>query len=358
MRKPLLYQSGRYAIVLFALLAVFGSAVAQAQTEASAIGTAPLPSLRSATGWLNSKPLTSQDLKGKVVLVDFWDYSCINCIRAVPYVRAWADKYRVNGLVVIGVHTPEFDVEKQTANVQKAVTRFGITYPVALDNNQAIWNGFHNEVWPAHYFIDAKGKVRFIHIGEGNYDKSERELQTLLKEASAASSLPSGTVAVHGQGAQAAADGHDVLSPETYVGYSRAAHFASPGGLVQDDAHSYTAPAHPALNEWGFAGKWADQYQVAVAVAPDARIVFRFHARDLHLVLGPGAGGKPVRFRVSVDGHAPGAAHGVDTDAQGNGVVKEHRLYQLIRQNAPIADHTFVIEFEDAGVQANSFTFG
>jgi thiol-disulfide isomerase/thioredoxin len=332
-------------------------AAAQASEEQSIVGTSPLPSLAGSTGWLNSKPLTAKDLKGKVVLVDFWDYSCINCIRAVPYVRAWADKYKASGLVVIGVHTPEFDVEKELPNVQKATEKFGITYPVALDSNYKIWNGFHNQYWPAHYFIDAKGKVRYEHFGEGKYDESERWIQQLLKEANSGS-MPAGTVSVHGQGAQAAADTHDVGSPETYIGYARAEHFSSPGGLRKDQAQVYTEPAHPGLNDWGLGGKWIDHGQVAVLQAAGGKIAFRFHARDLHLVLGPGANGKPVRFRVTIDGHAPGTSHGVDTDAQGSGVVKDHRLYQLIRQSGPINDHTFSIEFLDPGVQAFSFTFG
>ncbi|MGC1296889.1 MAG: cytochrome c biogenesis protein DipZ, partial [Alloacidobacterium sp.] len=258
---------------------------------------------------------------------------------------------------VIGVHTPEFDIEKQMPNVQKAVNKFGITYPVALDNNLAIWNAFHNQYWPAHYFIDAKGKVRFEHFGEGEYDKSEQWIQQLLKEANPKMTLAT-TASIHGQGVQAAADTNDVHSPETYIGYDRAEHFASPGGIKQNAEHVYTEPAHLRLNEWGFAGKWLDHQQVAVLRSPGGKIVFRFHARDLHLVLGPTPDGKPVRFRVTIDGQAPGENHGVDTDAQGNGTVTDHRLYQLVRQKGTITDHTFTIEFLDAGVQAFSFTFG
>jgi thiol-disulfide isomerase/thioredoxin len=329
----------------------------EAQEPPSIVGSSPLSGLSGATGWINSTPLTAKQLKGKVVLVDFWDYSCINCIRAIPYVRAWAEKYKDSGLVVIGVHTPEFDIEKQLPNVQKAVTKFGIPYPVALDNNYAIWNAFHNQYWPAHYFIDAKGKVRYEHFGEGEYDQSERWIQDLLKEVNA-KTMPASTVSVHGQGVQAAADMNDVRSPETYVGYARAEHFASPGGIKRDTEQLYSEPTHPRLNEWGLAGKWLDHGQVAVLGAAGGKIVFRFHARDLHLVLGPTADGKPVRFRVTIDGKAPGADHGVDTDAQGNGVVTEHRLYQLVRQKGVITDHTFVIEFQVSGVQAFSFTFG
>jgi thiol-disulfide isomerase/thioredoxin len=290
-------------------------------------------------------------------LVDFWDYSCINCIRAIPYVRAWADKYKDSGLVVIGVHTPEFDIEKEMPNVQKAVNKFGITYPVVLDNNYAIWNAFHNQAWPAHYFIDSKGKVRYEHFGEGEYEESERWIQELLKESNA-KSMPAGTVGVQGQGVQAAADMNDIRSPETYIGYARAEHFASSGGIKRDAEQLYTEPNHLRLNDWDLAGKWLDHQQVAVLGSAGGKIVFRFQARDLHLVLGPRIDGKPVRFRVTIDGQAPGVNHGVDTDAQGNGVVTEHRLYQLVRQKGAIADHTFVIEFQEPGVQAFSFTFG
>lgn len=334
-----------------------GFATAQAQDAPSIVGSMPLPSLAGSTGWINSKPLTAKDLKGKVVLIDFWDYSCINCIRAVPYIRAWAEKYKDSGLVVIGVHSPEFDEEKLRPNVEKAVQRFGITYPVAIDSNYAIWTGFHNQYWPAHYFIDAKGKVRFEHFGEGEYDQSERWIQQLLKEANA-TSAPSGIASVHGQGVQAAANMNEIESPETYIGYQRAAHFASPGGIKRDAEHLYADPGKLQLNDWGLVGNWIDHGQNAVLQSAGGKIVFRFHARDLHLVLGPGMNAKPVRYRVTMDGKPLGANHGVDTDAQGNGVVTEHRLYQLIRQSGTPTDHTFAIEFLDPGVQAFSFTFG
>lgn len=334
-----------------------GTPLAEAQEPPSIVGSSPLHSLSEATGWINSSPLTAKQLKGKVVLVDFWDYSCINCIRTVPYIRAWAEKYKDSGLVVIGVHTPEFDFEKQLPNVQKAVQKFGITYPVALDSNYAIWNAFHNEYWPAHYFIDAKGKVRYEHFGEGEYDQSERWIQELLKEAHA-KSVSTSMVSVHGQGAQAAADMNDVRSPETYIGYARAENFASPNGLRRDVERSYTVPDHLHLNQWALAGQWVDHRQAAALESAGGRIVFRFHARDLHLVLGPAQDGKPVHFRITIDGQAPGENHGMDTDAQGNGVVIDHRLYQLVRQKGPITDHTFVIEFLAPGVQAFSFTFG
>lgn len=346
----------RMKAIVAAVVLGLGCMGAVAQQKApSAIGTYPLSGLSGATGWLNSKPLTAKELKGKVVLVDFWDYSCINCIRAVPYVRAWAEKYKASGLVVIGVHTPEFDFEKQQANVQKAALRFGITYPVALDSDYKIWNAFHNQYWPAHYLIDATGKVRFEHFGEGGYEESEQQIQQLLKEANA--KMPAGKAVVDAQGIQAAADVNDVKSPETYIGYARAEHFASPGGLIKDGTGNYSTPGQLALNQWGLVGRWVDGQQVALLQDAGGKIVFRFHARDLHLVLGT-VSAKPVRFRVTVDGHAPGDNHGVDTDAQGNGVVKDHRLYQLVRQKGAIVDHTFTIEFLDAGAQAFSFTFG
>jgi thiol-disulfide isomerase/thioredoxin len=346
------------ALIVATCLALLTSRIVlQAQEPPSIVGSSPLHGLSGATGWINSKPLAANELKGKVVLVDFWDYSCINCIRAIPYIRAWAEKYKDSGLVVIGVHTPEFDIEKQPPNVLRAVQKFGITYPVAIDSDQKIWNAFHNEYWPAHYFIDAKGKVRYEHFGEGEYDQSERWIQKLLKEANA-SPMAAGPVSVKGQGVEAAPDMNDARSPETYIGYARAKNFWSSGGIKRDVEQNYTEPKKLYLNEWGLAGKWNDHQQVAVLGAAEGKIVFRFHARDLHLVLGPGTDGNPVRFRVTIDGQAPGENHGVDTDAQGNGTVTEHRLYQLVRQKGSIADHTFAIEFLDPGVQAFSFTFG
>lgn len=354
-RKLNLPVVGALAVILSPL--AFGGSPVAAQAPPSIVGSSPLNGLSGGTGWINSKPLTAKQLKGKVVLIDFWDYSCINCIRAIPYVRAWADKYKDSGLVVIGVHAPEFDIEKQMPNVQKAVNKFGITYPVVLDNDHAIWNAFHNQYWPAHYFIDAQGKVRYEHFGEGEYDQSERWIQQLLKEANA-KPMSATTVSVHGQGVQAAADMDDVRSPETYIGYAREEHFASPGGIRRDTEQLYTEPSHLRTNEWGLAGRWVDHEQVAVLRSAGGKIVFRFHARDLHLVLGPSPEGEPVHFRVTIDGQAPGENHGVDTDTLGNGIVTDHRLYQLVRQKGPITDHTIVIEFQDAGVQAFSFTFG
>jgi cytochrome c biogenesis protein CcdA/thiol-disulfide isomerase/thioredoxin len=317
----------------------------------------PMPSLSGAVAWLNSPPLTAAGLKGKVVLVDFWTYSCINCLRTIPYVRAWAEKYRDQGLVVIGVHAPEFAFEKNLANVKKAVADLKIGYPVAIDNDYTIWRAFNNQYWPAHYFIDAEGRIRHHHFGEGDYDGSERVIQQLLAEAGKTASSGGALVAVSASGAEAAADMSDVGSPETYIGYDRAEHFVSPGGPVQDAAHVY-AVGMPRLNEWGLSGDWTIGGEHAVLTEKDGAIVYRFHARDLHLVLGPATDGAPVRFRVTIDGAPPGDSHGIDVDANGWGVVTDQRLYQLVRQSGAIADRTFKIQFLDPGVQAYAFTFG
>jgi cytochrome c biogenesis protein CcdA/thiol-disulfide isomerase/thioredoxin len=315
-----------------------------------------LPSLAGATEWLNSSPLTADGLKGKIVLVDFWTYSCINCLRAIPYVRAWADKYKDQGLVVIGVHAPEFAFEKNVKNVRSAVAELKIDYPVAIDNDYAIWRAFGNQYWPAHYFIDAQGQIRHHHFGEGDYDESERVIQQLLAEAGK-TGLSADLVAVNASGAEAAPDMTNVASPETYVGYDRAENFISPGGAVQDAQHVYAAST-PRLNEWALSGDWTVGKEDAVLNEKGGSIVYRFHARDLHLVLGPGPDGKPVRFRVTIDGMAPGNSHGTDTGFDGQGAVTGQRLYQLIRQSGDISDHTFAIEFLDPGVAAYAFTFG
>jgi cytochrome c biogenesis protein CcdA/thiol-disulfide isomerase/thioredoxin len=315
-----------------------------------------LPPLVGATEWLNSMSLTREALKGKVVVIDFWTYSCINCLRTIPYVRAWAHKYKDQGLVVIGVHAPEFAFEKTIKNVRSAVADLKIDYPVAIDNDYAIWRAFNNQYWPAHYFIDAEGRIRHHHFGEGDYDQSEHTIQRLLAEAGK-TDVSADLVAVNAAGAEAAPDTNNIGSPETYVGYDRAENFISPGGAVEDNRHLY-APATPRLNEWALAGDWTIGKEDAVLNEPGGSIVYRFHARDLHLVLGPGPDGKPVRFRVTIDGAAPSDSHGTDVDADGQGIVSGQRLYQLIRQNGKIADHTFEIRFLDPGVQAYAFTFG
>ena len=332
----------------------------QAKPKAEETNIAPeggFPSLAGATDWLNSPLLSPEALKGKVVLIDFWTYSCINCLRAIPYVRAWAEKYKDQGLVVIGVHTPEFAFERNVANIRKAIASLKIGYPVAVDNEYAIWRAFDNNYWPAHYFIDAKGQIRYHHFGEGEYDQSERVIQRLLAEAG--HTLPADLVSVNASGAEAAPSAEEARSPETYLGHNRIENFAAPGGAVFDRSHVYADTTAPlALNQWRLAGDWTISGENAALNAAGGRIVYRFHARDLHLVLGPGADGKPLRFRVTIDGQAPGANHGADTDADGNGTVDGQRLYQLVRQGGAIADRTFEIEFLDPGVQAYAFTFG
>jgi thiol-disulfide isomerase/thioredoxin len=315
-----------------------------------------MPALDGATTWLNSPPLTTESLKGKVVLVDFWTYSCINCLRAIPYVRAWAEKYKEQGLVVIGVHAPEFAFERNVTNVKKAIADLHIGYPVAVDNDYAIWRAFGNQYWPAHYFIDAKGRIRHHHFGEGEYDESEHVIQQLLAEAGK-TGLSADLVAVHASGAEAASDVADTQSPETYLGFTRAENFVSSGGIVRGAAHVYTS-ATPDLNHWGLSGDWTVGGENAALNGKDGSVVYRFHARDLHLVLGPGPKNGPVRFRITIDGAAPGDNHGSDTDADGQGVVTSQRLYQLVRQTGAITDHTFEIRFLDPGVQAFAFTFG
>jgi cytochrome c biogenesis protein CcdA/thiol-disulfide isomerase/thioredoxin len=317
----------------------------------------PMPDLGGAVAWLNSPSLSTKSLRGKVVLIDFWTYSCINCLRALPYVEGWSEKYKDKGLVVIGIHTPEFAFEKERSNVEKAVRDLKISYPVAIDSDYNIWHAFNNEYWPAHYFIDGKGRIRYHHFGEGEYDESERVIQQLLKE-NGAPSISDGVINVAGAGAEAAPDKGNTRSPETYIGYHRAEHFGSAQPIAQDSRKAYTLLPRLTLNQWGLGGEWKVGAESAVLQKSPGKIVFRFHARDLHLVLGPAKDGKPVRFVVKLDGTPPGDDHGSDTDANGAGTVQEHRLYQLIRQKGPVEDRTFEIEFLDPGVQAFAFTFG
>jgi cytochrome c biogenesis protein CcdA/thiol-disulfide isomerase/thioredoxin len=315
------------------------------------------PGFDGAVKWLNSPPLTRAQLKGKVIVVDFWTYSCINCLRSIPYVEAWSEKYKNDGLVVVGVHTPEFAFEKDPANIAKAVTDLKITYPVAIDSDYAIWKAFNNQYWPAHYFIDAKGEIRYHHFGEGKYDESEEVIQQLLKEKNSSLNA-TGFVQVNPSGSEVAPDFGNVASPETYVGYDRAQNYASPEKIRQDKPQPYTAPARLTVNQWGLVGSWNVSGEHAQLATAPGKVIFRFHARDLHFVLGPGKNGQPVRFRIRIDGTPPGEDHGVDTDAKGDGVVKEYRLYQLVRQKGKVEDRTFEIEFLDPGVQAFAFTFG
>ncbi|MCA1404012.1 cytochrome c biogenesis protein DipZ [Ensifer sp. IC3342] len=316
-----------------------------------------LPPLDGAVEWLNSKPLTVEELRGKVVLVDFWTYSCINCIRTIPYVRAWAEKYRDQGLVVIGVHAPEFAFEKSIGNVKRAVRDFKIGYPVAIDNDFAIWRAFGNSYWPAHYFIDAEGRIRHHHFGEGEYEQSERVIQELLAEAAGSRRNGSNLVRPEAKGAEAAADFANLQSGEDYVGYMRAANFVSPEGVAADAPRDYTT-GKPRLNQWSLAGNWTIGAEQATLNQAGGGIAYKFSARDLHLVLGPGTGGRKVRFQVKVDGAAPGPDHGSDIDRDGNGTVSETRLYQLVRQSGEVRERTFEIRFLDPGVEAFVFTFG
>ncbi len=316
-----------------------------------------LPSLDSATGWLNSQPLTAAGLRGKVVLIDFWTYTCINWLRSLPYVRAWAEKYKDQGLVVIGVHAPEFAFEKNIDNVRRAAKTMRVDYPIAIDNDYAIWRAFENEYWPALYLVDAQGRIRHHHFGEGDYERSEMIIRRLLAEAGVGG-IGQELVSVDTRGAEAAADWDSLKSPENYVGQERTRNFASPGGAVLGKRRVYAVPARLRLNQWALSGDWTMERQATVLNKPNGRIAYRFHARDLHLVMGPAARGTSVRFRVLIDGRPPGAAHGIDVDDQGKGTVTEQRLYQLIRQPTPIADRQFEIEFLDPGVEAFAFTFG
>jgi cytochrome c biogenesis protein CcdA/thiol-disulfide isomerase/thioredoxin len=318
--------------------------------------TRKAPPLTGATQWLNSPPLNDEMLRGKVVLVDFWTYSCINCLRTLPYLKAWDEKYRAQGLVIIGVHAPEFAFEKDLHNVEQAVRDLGISYPVATDNQYAIWNAYKNEYWPAHYLIDANGNIRHQHFGEGAYQETEQMIQTLLKEAHQGLALNDGLVQVAGTGATAAAaDMHH--SPETYLGYARMKNFASPEAIKRDAPARYTTPLTLKQDQWALSGAWKISEESAVLQTPGGASSFHFQGRDLHLVLGSHSG-KPVRFKVTLDGVAPGMNRGADVDAQGNGTIREQRLYQLVRQSGEVKDRTFRIEFPDADAEAFAFTFG
>lgn len=348
------------SLAVAALCPAFGASrsgtavLAQAQELAPATALSTLLEGRS---WLNTPPLKPEDVRGRVVLVNFWTYSCINVMRALPYVRTWAEKYRDHGLIVVGVHTPEFTFERDVTNVRKALPALGVSYPVVLDNDARIWRGFDNQYWPALYLIDAAGRVRYRSFGEGSYDRCERAIQSLLSEASG-QPVDLEIKALNGTGLQAPADWRHLRSEESYVGYAQAKNFASPDGIRNDAPTLYRAvPALP-LNAWSLAGTWAVGSEFAALTGNPGSIRYRFHARDLHLVLAPPPIGHPVRFRVQLNGAPPGADHGVDVDEQGWGTVQEPRLYQLVRQQERIADRTFEIEFFDEGVRAYSFTFG
>jgi thiol-disulfide isomerase/thioredoxin len=316
-----------------------------------------LASFEGANEWLNSPALTPKGLRGKVVLVDFCTYTCINWLRSLPYVRAWAEQYQDKGLVVIGVHTPEFPFEHNAANVRRAIAAMRVRYPVAIDNDYAVWRAFDNHYWPALYLADAKGRIRYHHFGEGDYDEAEKTIQQLLMDAGA-SGIGRDLVSVDARGIEAAADWQNLMSPENYVGHDRTEDFASPGGVAVGKTRAYTVPPMLGLNHWALAGEWTVNKGSVRLDQPNGRIAYRFHARDLHLVMGPAAGTTSVRFRVLIDGQPPAAARGSDLDDQGRGTVTEQRLYQLVRQSRPIADRQFEIEFLDPGAEAFSFTFG
>jgi thiol-disulfide isomerase/thioredoxin len=329
---------------------IFGTA------KASEGASRQLAALDRATGWLNSPPLSAKDLLGKVVLVQFGTYTCINWLRTLPYVRAWIQKYG-RELVVVGVHTPEFAFEKDVENVRRALQQMKIDYPIAIDNDYAIWRGFNNRYWPALYFIDARGRQRHQHFGEGGYERSERTLQQLLGEMGA-KAVDQGVVSVAGTGFELPADWPNLKSPEIYLGYDRTENFSSSGGPALGRRRVYVVPRRLDLNRWALAGEWEVANQATASTSAGGRIVCRFHARDVHLVMGPQRQHAPVRFRVSLDEQPPGPAHGFDVDDNGRGTVREQRLYQLVRQPGPFGDRTFAIEFLDAGVEAFAFTFG
>jgi thiol-disulfide isomerase/thioredoxin len=342
----------------------FGMSCAKAQSTVTALpdlssSEGTMPSLAGTNEWLNSPPLTTAGLRSgsKVVLVNFWTYTCINWLRQLPYVRAWAETYTEHGLVVIGVHTPEFSFEHNIDNVRRAARDMRVQYPIAIDNDYAVWRVFANNYWPALYFVDAIGRIRHHHFGEGAYEESERVLQQLLREAGN-NDLGPELVTVDARGAEVAADSSDLRSGEKYLGLARTDNFVSPGGPAQNSARVYVAPAQLSLNEWALDGNWTFQNEAVVLNEGRGRILLRFHSRDLNLVMGPGTPGTSVRFRVLVDGVAPGAAHGIDVNDQGDGTLAEQRLYQLIRQQPPIADRQFEITFLDTGAAGYAFTFG
>lgn len=309
-----------------------------------------MPSLKGATKWLNSAPLDPERLLGLVVLVDFWTLTCINWLRTEPYVRAWSRSYRDDGLVVIGVHTPELSFEHDVARVRRATEQRGIDYPVAVDNSYAIWSAFDNHYWPALYFVDRNGLIRDHHFGEGRYEQSERTLQSLL-------GVERELVSVVGLGVEAEADWKQLRSPETYLGYERSEHFASPNDAVFDEPRIYESPKHLQLNHWALVGEWTIGNESVVSEQAGGAITYRFHARDAHLVMSPGIR-EPIPFRVMVDGKTPGPSRGGDIDEHGNGLLQDGRLYQLLRAHDKVREQTLEITFLEPGAEAYIFTFG
>jgi thiol-disulfide isomerase/thioredoxin len=316
-----------------------------------------MPGFGGATGWLNSPMLTADDLAGRVVLVDFWTYTCINWLRTLAYVRAWAEKYRERGLVVVGVHTPEFPFEHELENVREAASGLRVDYPIALDSHYRVWRAFGNRYWPAVYIVDAQGRIRQHHFGEGEYDECEWAIQMLLREAGA-EDISDDLVSLEPDGLEAQAEWTNLRSPETYVGYEQSRNFASPEGVALDEPRSYSAPDTLRLNQWALAGDWTIESGASVLCGTEGRIAFRFHARDAHLVLRARAPGARVPFRVLLDGEPPRDAHGLDIDEEGHGTVIQPRLYQLVRQRGQVAERTLEIEFSAPGVEAYVFTFG
>jgi len=315
-----------------------------------------LSSLKYANAWLNSQSISKSELKGKVVLIQFCTYTCINWLRTLPYIRAWTEKYNNKGLVVIGVHTPEFSFEKNIDNVRREIKNMKIGFPIAIDNNQDIWNAFNNQYWPALYLIDSKGHIRHHQFGEGGYEQSEKIIQQMLMETDARD-INRDYVTVNPQGIEVAADWSNLNSSENYLGYQRTENFVNPDPMY-DKKHVYNAPLQLGLNQWALSGDWTLQRHSIILNKANGKMVLRFHARDLHLVMGSSTAGVPVRFRVMIDGKIPENARGIDVDENGMGTANEQRLYQLIRQSKPISDHEFQIEFLDPGVEAFLFTFG
>jgi thiol-disulfide isomerase/thioredoxin len=309
-----------------------------------------MPSLGGANEWLNSEPLSPAGLRGHVVLVNFWTFTCINWLRTEPYVRAWSHAYRDDGLVVIGVHTPEFSFEHEMDGVRQAIKERGIDYPVVVDNDYEIWRAFDNHYWPALYFVDPDGVIRDDHFGEGRYEQSEGVIQKLL-------GVERELVSVEGVGVEAEADWNHLHSPETYLGYARSEHFASPDGPTLDECRTYAPPESLSVNQWALAGEWTIGREMVALDRSGGSITYRFHARDAHLVLSPGARG-PIPFRVLLDGEAPGSSHGVDVDGDGNGLLRDGRLYQLVRQHDAVQDRVVEIVFLQPGAEAYVFTFG
>ena len=337
-----------------ALEPVMGHTVSSMLRQMARPARGPLATLEGATGWLNSPALTDASLKGKAVLINFCTYTCINWLRQLPYVRAWEAKYRTHGLVVIGAHTPEFAFEYDPDNVRRAMAGMRIDYPVALDNNYAIWNGMNNHYWPALYLVNPAGRLVYQQFGEGDYDRTEHWIQKQLGDTGA-SGFDRALVTGDGRGVEAPGDWGTLQSPENYLGSARTGGFVA---QLDDASGSYRVPDRVRLNQWALGGRWRVAAQAIALAQPRGRIVNRFHARDLHLVMGPLTKGTSIRFRVRIDGGAPGEARGLDIDDQGSGTVTDQRLYQLVRQPGRIEDRNFEIEFLDAGVEAFAFTFG